>query len=906
MEFAGNVLKHTCTVVRGNTTTKQIINKYASTELEAKKRRTDEMEINVNPNNSVEMLGTGVIAKNSPEFPQNVENECQLCHTLSDDYQNLYDNYQEQNAIYDVVEIYFNARLLSIKPGFKNARICNDCWNRIGEFHQYQISILAINKELLECAENIPIKTEPIDAIWYGDNMEKFNDDMEFIHSNIPMNNESDVDDATSDIDTKDFFTEEFRLHENYGGDISMDADSCHTSNSNACQQPATSSLTPVTSLSFDPEQQIKEFDKIITNWRPIQECLLCHSYHESYLDLSRHFEVEHKDTACFIVCCDEKLKNPQLIVDHIEYHKNPNIFQCPHCGDTKSSRQRLHRHITYYHIDFDFRRKITKPKSFEEKIEKWFTITECAICSKNCSSFAQLKHHFQQHHQTEEFYIACCHAKLRNRNEIEEHLAYHKNPDAYLCNLCSERHLSATLLREHMTTTHAVRRKEFIKNIEKVVIYSSESASDEDEGDSSNDTSIKIQIDHEADAFIQYYEHVINCYFCTETFSSCFDLQRHFAIKHPGTKFQLSCCRRRFLNLRNLAEHMALHLNPTLFTCLACGRWQSSKRNLLKHISTRHPEQREELAKKPHQSEVVIRIRYQDIDRFIAQCRPNLQCGLCNDTASTFSDLKEHFNVQHPQEDCHIVCCNRTLKSRHEIEEHLMQHLDPKAFKCLHCQKTCDSRKALYQHNLRNHPVRHRPLALDIIRKRNKFEQQDKSFAKYKSSMQCAICKDSFPSFTILKSHFYHRHPNREAYVSCCNGKYTRTYFYSHLRNQHRKCSAKVPSATIDGIKTPAEIFEIVNEYDYKINCQQCHIICRHYKELSEHFNEQHPDKPFYIYCCKRKIPDRIKIIDHIYYHIEPNAFKCQFCGQKTSNRYSLRQHILTVHEKKPANTKK
>lgn len=79
-----------------------------------------------------------------------------------------------------------------------------------------------------------------------------------------------------------------------------------------------------------------------------------------------------------------------------------------------------------------------------------------------------------------------------------------------------------------------------------------------------------------------------------------------------------------------------------------------------------------------------------------------------------------------------------------------------------------------------------------------------------------------------------------------------------------------------------------------FKMKCEICSddVVFDTMKTVREHYRQLHKTKGFLI-CCGNKFDlRRHKILDHIRYHVNPNAHRCEQCGKSLKNRQALKLH--------------
>uniref|UniRef100_A0A1I8PYX1 C2H2-type domain-containing protein n=1 Tax=Stomoxys calcitrans TaxID=35570 RepID=A0A1I8PYX1_STOCA len=98
-----------------------------------------------------------------------------------------------------------------------------------------------------------------------------------------------------------------------------------------------------------------------------------------------------------------------------------------------------------------------------------------------------------------------------------------------------------------------------------------------------------------------------------------------------------------------------------------------------------------------------------------------------------------------------------------------------------------------------------------------------------------------------------------------------------------------------------------IMAEYDdflrenYKIICDKCNESFETFALLIHHFSKDHNERG-YVVCCDTKFFYRRFLVDHVKCHIDPDCYKCSYCGKRYPNKRSLQAHILLHVDRKYA----
>ncbi|XP_073829208.1 uncharacterized protein [Musca autumnalis] len=359
----------------------------------------------------------------------------------------------------------------------------------------------------------------------------------------------------------------------------------------------------------------------------------------------------------------------------------------------------------------------------------------KCSLCRIIFPDEQQLKEHFVRVHASNPLQCSICHVVYPDQLQLKEHF-----------------------LRKHIIKSYLELKQNSLNN---------------------------GQISEELDEFIARYHSNVQCNICNLTFIRFSELEKHFHLQHPHASdgLHILCCGLKFSNRLQLLEHICWHLDPNYFTCDLCNVCHSTIQSLTGHFQFNHPQQYEELMARLHQKKPDVRITHQEIDEFIEQNMPPTQCGICNERSSTFLELKVHFRLMHSTDHCRISCCGRKWHGRYEIEEHILHHKNPNAFKCSECKRTYSTRYNFYLHKRKCQKFYTNKNAARV----EKEKKYDEYIAEYLKSLQCPTCHQTFEKFGPLKAHYLKNHRGLKFNVFCCNQAFDhRTYFLKHLKMYH------------------------------------------------------------------------------------------------------------------------
>lgn len=146
---------------------------------------------------------------------------------------------------------------------------------------------------------------------------------------------------------------------------------------------------------------------------------------------------------------------------------------------------------------------------------------------------------------------------------------------------------------------------------------------------------------------------------------------------------------------------------------------------------------------------------------------------------------------------------------------------------------------------------------------------------------LKCNICSDDvkFQTLREFKKHNRKIH-NTDGYLKCCGSTLREpSQILKHI-NQH----------STDRAQQDAKIREF---FDLKCNiCSSGDDKFQTFKEFKKHYSSVHKTNG-YLKCCGRTLHLRCNVLEHLQYHLNPDAYRCDRCGKQFADPSTLKSHI-------------
>lgn len=355
-------------------------------------------------------------------------------------------------------------------------------------------------------------------------------------------------------------------------------------------------------------------------------------------------------------MCPKRFVRKERLEFHEMRHNENMNEFVCSTCNNEFSAENSLYEHYLFVH-------KGVRPhicelcgKSYQIKArlkEHLRTHTgekpyQCNECDLRCMTINALKGHRKSHSSNNRYTCQICNKSYSKKQNMNEHLEKHwkidKNvslPQLFTCPLCKENLPTFRLLKNHMSESHQIARKDPLVTSQQPLHECNECHEK-----FKHQMSLKA---HKEKVHEGRTNPTFECDACKATFRIKQMLITHIKNKHGGEKrYKCAQCDKGFSGTKSLYNHILLHTGRKPFSCEYCDQ------------SFRRKDSRD-LHHRKHTKE-----------------QPFL-CQDCGQSFSTYTNRSKHRKKKHGEGKTECSECGEKCNSQQEVRIHLNKHLNEK-----------------------------------------------------------------------------------------------------------------------------------------------------------------------------------------------------------------------------------
>ncbi|XP_055314293.1 zinc finger protein 90-like [Sitodiplosis mosellana] len=448
--------------------------------------------------------------------------------------------------------------------------------------------------------------------------------------------------------------------------------------------------INEIKSMEFNTsEEQIKStiekyFDR---------KCELCDAELNTITMAKSHYSSEHKNPTGYLRCCGIKINSKKTVLDHVQWHIDPDTFRCRICKLEHMYRYTLIDHVkrhnalstkqfmcnicdryfatsTHHRTHMERKHPGIQPSSSSVEIDSnenngndiripGYVDASCNLCpSTTFTLFKEMQSHHSEIHKSVGA-VSCCQKKFSHITYFRDHIALHNSPDVFRCDVCKESLPNRYVLKQH-NDWHS--NKYYCDTCQKSFKRRNQFR---DHMEMHRNRNCEMQRN-------------FSCEICDKRFLRQSHLNNHHKIHDLKHDQICEFCAKKFKTKAQLKQHQSKHLDVApkskpKFQCDICKGWYASRGSLINH-KTKH------------------------------NSGPQ-KCNQCHKVSANTHALEQHIRYIHNSEanfKCHL--CDKSLRSQASLKDHVATHTNKKSYKCTYCDETFIWRQNMYKHRKHQH----------------------------------------------------------------------------------------------------------------------------------------------------------------------------------------------------------
>uniref|UniRef100_A0A1A9WJ84 Transcription factor grauzone n=1 Tax=Glossina brevipalpis TaxID=37001 RepID=A0A1A9WJ84_9MUSC len=538
--------------------------------------------------------------------------------------------------------------------------ICDDCWLKVYDFHEFYKSIEEAHGRLDEdvvvkieniskehSIENVMIQSIPLSS------KEEPDDDYDKVNDEVPFDIlDENADDSDQDLRTKD--SHDILGIQSFGENTLDDVEGIDTSkdeyndyNDNTCNTEDV--------MEDRNDHKIVKNKKVIKSVKKIRRTKIS-------LNKSRHKANESVKKSSKSVNCNSK-----------KTKKTPEESKAD-CGQSLA---------------------------IDEEIAKFMSLN-CDLCKFMVTNFNSLHSHMLAEHKIKG-YVRCCNKKFSKRFLLLDHVRQHLNPDCFKCEQCNRVYADRNSMRIHFLSKHKKEEdKMFTCSQCPKKFFRRYSLRQHELVGHSDHKNACLAVDEEIAKFMS-----LHCELCKEKASNFTAIKGHMRAKH-NIKGYVRCCNKKFRERGLLVEHIRAHLNPACYKCEECSLVFPDRQSMRNHFLMKHPKKEDKPFACSQCSNKFVTVYLLQRHKAVAHGDHTRTCSSCCKRFDTAAQLSAHIKEQCLCDTCAEVLCGNVALQRHLLEHNKTKSIETSVMKVT---DTCNKTSPIQQDKLIHKSYAHNSL---------------------------------------------------------------------------------------------------------------------------------------------------------------------------------------------------
>ncbi|XP_047039561.1 zinc finger protein 569-like isoform X2 [Helicoverpa zea] len=589
-----------------------------------------------------------------------------------------------------------------------------------------------------------------------------------------------------------------------------------------------------------DCDQRRKNLQILLNNttlipfkWRGKYLCFYCGDDFDSQKTLAKHTKGHGP--------CNLKDRAIKLVKSaDIELKVDVSDISCEICTETFNEIDDIIEHLISAH-------KLPYDRSIEILISAYRLIDlKCRVCGQYFDYLRKLISHMNNDHPINCFPCTDCTLKFNKKRDLESHIRFHHR-DMHPCTKCTMEFSTNAALQKHRSKAHTstcnLCFRIFSSDNKRLAHLKSDHDSDENQclfcyevlttkqafirhalkcqhkpqeeilDNNTNDNKITVKEIRTSLARVfnmttampfKCYMNKFNCFYCTETFTSCDELKEHTTTQHPHCDISFKS-----MKLKNRYDGIKIKVDTYSLHCKLCLIYFENLNDIINHINAEHKAKCDPSVESNLQAYKLVQDNYScpmcgEVHRYFCVLLKHISsthndnnhiCMYCGEAFRTDPNLRAHMSRSHRLSE-NISCniCNRVFANKGMLKTHLGSVHGTKLYQCKQCTEKFPSPYAMKRHMILSHGTGHRCTYCDKLFTKNSFMVNHVRRLHLKEkNVECSICYERFFDVQRLKMHMVKHVGERNFHCDICGKKFLwkknlRGHMASHYKNANAR----------------------------------------------------------------------------------------------------------------------
>ncbi|KAH1003731.1 hypothetical protein HUJ04_003601 [Dendroctonus ponderosae] len=512
--------------------------------------------------------------------------------------------------------------------------------------------------------------------------------------------------------------------------------------------------------------------------------CKICDKTFLQEKYLKHHFSRMHKNGGQRFIChlCGKKVNSKRSLRDHTYIHQGIKPLECKECGKSFGLRTTLKLHMRTHTGQRPYVCQICgkcftqrTPLTVHMSLEHLSNPPEyrCEFCNKNYKDSKVLRVHIRNIHTNPKPRYECCklvyiseekynfhrnkyhnerferldngkfmckfcEKLMKSHHAIIDHInSIHTKDNEYLCNICSAKYHSLSVLKNHMR-----KHSEHKSNV-KVGYECADCGKEFTTPDALN----AHQVSCHTEDYDKLLDGKFRCKRCPKVVVAKISMEEHVKADHLNEAYLCPSCGKGCFSMVSLKKHSLVHVETRDIQCVQCPKAFKSKTALRRHEKAIHKVAEFECWACAQTFEVFDRklIQDQNLQKQLEELHSMFLNASANVEFNMDSDHKIRFT-------CEV--CDYTAKHSLDFALHSKNHTEK--YCCLYCTYKSGKEKNIEKH-MRVHDsgtvTNHCTICFGVFSDKIQAEEH-KNFHSGELPYNCQMCGKHFMFSWLLNAH--------------------------------------------------------------------------------------------------------------------------------------------------------